>query len=702
MKHKILSGMMLLAAVFTAACSSDDDYAASSSAVVTSITTGEASVSAISATAYGTVQDLSSLNASTYQVGTVFSTTADPTNGGTRQLGTIDEQGNVTSVINGLKEGTTYYYATFVTLQGKVTKYGDVKSFIATDADVATADATGISACKATLNVQASGISDILGSTSVGFKYATTEEGVANGSDLSLEESAATFSAVAQGLLPETTYYYAAYSQVGDGFILGNIQHFTTASQEMEYVDLGLSVLWAKCNIGAEEETEAGLTVGFGDQSFSNRSTSVNDYTPWSITATDEDFIYNLHIDGGSPMKSYIPSAAQVEELIAKTTQTAEEVNGVKGIRFTASNGNSIFLPLTSYRNGSEVTADGNGYYWTSTVSDVNEAYGKSLKLSGSASVELSSLAYGLSLRSVRPYAVITPEPGKLLVGDLENNGRIRLEIYNEYGATSGNSGISPSSIKFNNNMVVTFTITGINDNMKEGAATYHVAGLEYSDPTWGVGYWSGLEMGKYEAAITGDGTYSVWMETETAANGAIVFCIDIKDLAADAIDVSKIKAEIVSIKLDADVSQAVDARPVGFQNKDGKGKDGRIEIYNEYGNGGAAAPGCYNEMSFSGLCLVDFTIKGIDNNLVSGAAGNYQAELSYADASWDPSYWGGAPYGSANVTGDGRYQVYAYLPGLCEGAVVWTIELYGLWKDLVDPSKVEVTVNSITIPGKQ
>ena len=53
-------------------------------------------------------------------------------------------------------------------------------------------------------------------------------------------------------------------------------------------------------------------------------------------------------------------------------------------------------------------------------------------------------------------------------------------------------------------------------------------------------------------------------------------------------------------------------------------------------------------------------------------------------------------------MTGDGRYQVYAYLPGLCEGAVVWTIELYGLWQDLVDTSKVEVSVNSITIPGKQ
>ena len=103
-------------------------------------------------------------------------------------------------------------------------------------------------------------------------------------------------------------------------------------------------------------------------------------------------------------------------------------------------------------------------------------------------------------------------------------------------------------------------------------------------------------------------------------------------------------------------------------------------------------------------------TVTGLDKSVLNGfslvgefvKAGDYKTELSFADASWDPSYWGGAPYGAANVTGDGSYQVYAYLPGLCEGAVVWTIELYGLWQDLVDPSKVEVTVNSITIPGKQ
>ena len=377
-------------------------------------------------------------------------------------------------------------------------------------------------------------------------------------------------------------------------------------------------------------------------------------------------------------------------------------MNGVKGIRFTASNGNSIFIPLNSYRKGNEVTADGCGYYWTSTVSDVDEAYGKSLRLKNGASVELSNLAYGLGLRSVRPYAVIYPVAGKVKVGDIEGHGTFRIEIYNEYGSTAGNSCISPDAIRFSKNMVVTFQISGINDNMKEGAPEFHVAGLEYSDPSWAVGYWSALEMGKYEAPVQGDGTYTVWMETEEKANGAIVFCIDIGNLAADAIDVSKIKAEVLSIKLDADVDQVVNPAPVSFQNKDGKGVDGRIEIYNEYGNGGGVAPGCYNDMAFNGICLVDFTIKGIDNNLVSGASGNYLTELSFADSSWDPGYWGGAPYGFANVTGDGSYQVFAYLPGDCEGAVVWTIELIGLWKDLLDTSKVQVSIDKITIPGKK
>ena len=184
---RVFSYLLPLTSYLLFSCSEEESYSASTSPVVTSITTGEAAVTAISATAYGTVQDLSNMASSTYQVGAVYGTMSDPTNGGTRQIGSIDDQGNVSTAISGLTEGTTYYYATFVTLQGKVTKYGEVKSFTATDADVATLDAASITACTAVLNGQAAGISDILASSAVGFNYALTAEGVATGVDVPVD-----------------------------------------------------------------------------------------------------------------------------------------------------------------------------------------------------------------------------------------------------------------------------------------------------------------------------------------------------------------------------------------------------------------------------------------------------------------------------------------------------------------------------------
>ena len=105
--------------------------------------------------------------------------------------------------------------------------------------------------------------------------------------------------------------------------------------------------------------------------------------------------------------------------------------------------------------------------------------------------------------------------------------------------------------------------------------------------------------------------------------------------------------------------------------------------------------------LHFAGNMIVNFTIKGIDGNLKAGAAKSYKTELSYSDPDWSPSYWGGSSFGRTTVTGDGTYSVFATLPGECQGAVVWSVELYNLWKDLVDPTKVKVTINSVETPGK-
>lgn len=98
---------------------------------------------------------------------------------------------------------------------------------------------------------------------------------------------------------------------------------------------------------------------------------------------------------------------------------------------------------------------------------------------------------------------------------------------------------------------------------------------------------------------------------------------------------------------------------------------------------------------------LLEFTIDGIDDNLKEDASKSYLSNVSFADADWYPSFWGENKYGSTAITGDGSYTVYIYLKGNCEGAVVWVIEISDLWKDLVDPAKVNVTINKAITPGK-
>ena len=120
-------------------------------------------------------------------MGVVYGTNPDPTTAGSKQPGVIDAEGNVTATLSGLTKGNTYYYATYVQLQGIVTKFGEVKSFVATDAQIATAGATDVTATKATLSATANGLDGIRieGETqrNYGFKISTSEADVENGID---------------------------------------------------------------------------------------------------------------------------------------------------------------------------------------------------------------------------------------------------------------------------------------------------------------------------------------------------------------------------------------------------------------------------------------------------------------------------------------------------------------------------------------
>lgn len=103
----------------------------------------------------------------------------------------------------------------------------------------------------------------------------------------------------------------------------------------MKYIDLGLSVLWADCNIGANTPEEFG------------------DYYKWNKI----------------PKKYEIPTIKQYKELIKNCNWTWTNQNGINGYKVTSKkNGNSIFFPTAGHRYYNDAHGKNNyGFYWSSS-----------------------------------------------------------------------------------------------------------------------------------------------------------------------------------------------------------------------------------------------------------------------------------------------------------------------------------------------
>lgn len=56
----------------------------------------------------------------------------------------------------------------------------------------------------------------------------------------------------------------------------------------------------------------------------------------------------------------------------------------------------------------------------------------------------------------------IAVDSSKIFFGDIEGNGKLRIELYNEYGDTKADAPLKVSDIYFNEGLNVTFTISGI------------------------------------------------------------------------------------------------------------------------------------------------------------------------------------------------------------------------------------------------
>lgn len=150
-------------------------------------------------------------------------------------------------------------------------------------------------------------------------------------------------------------------------------------SQDLNsFVDLGLSVKWASCNIGASKPEEFGHYYAWGETStkkdYSWKTYKFGTYEKgMSLYNTKDNYTSLLPDHDVATLilgKNYrIPTKEEYQELLDKCKWQLITINGVKGYKVLGPNGNSIFLPIAGYYINTSLgySKDNNGEYWTSS-----------------------------------------------------------------------------------------------------------------------------------------------------------------------------------------------------------------------------------------------------------------------------------------------------------------------------------------------
>lgn len=387
--------------IFMTGCS-DDDYSISNTPLLTdeSVTTGSADVTVTSATFHGTVKGLEEQNASAYALGFYYGKSEDNLSEKVAASGSSEFQATVSGM-----PGDVVYYQAYVTLQGRVTYKGSVQSAIMTDAKAITGEPKDLTANSVILTGKlekapqeaTSGIviSGAEGSEKVRAGVRIVAAGINDNYEIK-----------AEGLLPNTTYHYTAYLDLGNGTVYGEDRTFTTApadfNPDTDLVDLGLSTKWAKYNVGATDEKQLGGLFGFGDMTGFQTSINLEDYASADIYKTDRDVANKVY---GSWVT--MPTIDEFEELFTecKKEWVEDTENHVAGYKFTGPNGNSIFLPAAGTRTQGNVSGEGlNGYYLSGSINATDNRFAMAYNFDQNSSRRTTTPVY--QALAIRPVSV--------------------------------------------------------------------------------------------------------------------------------------------------------------------------------------------------------------------------------------------------------------------------------------------------------
>ena len=187
--------------------------------------------------------------------------------------------------------------------------------------------------------------------------------------------------------------YYNFWYEMPEGY--GNddgggssLEDYFGKPDTLQAVDLGLSVLWANCNLAAKVPRNYGALVAWGDSTgilFSGQGIGWNDngYT-WNtdnyggnnpsadISGSELDVVAKYWGDGWR-----IPTLDEAKELCEQCQWKLQTYGDIKWYEVIGPNGNSIIMPLAGMygdvANSSHRFQAGpfhvgeRGYYWTST-----------------------------------------------------------------------------------------------------------------------------------------------------------------------------------------------------------------------------------------------------------------------------------------------------------------------------------------------
>lgn len=168
-----------------------------------------------------------------------------------------------------------------------------------------------------------------------------------------------------------------------------------------EYVDLGLSVKWATCNVGASSPSDYGDYFAWGE------TTTKSEYTEENCKNRVQgigDISGNPEYDAatynwGSSWR--MPTRSEFQELVDRCDWVWTDGDDKAGYKVFGLNGNSIFLPAAGYCDGSLLNhASMNGTYWSSTPVSATASSYYLLINNGNHNMYWAGRFYG---RSVRP-----------------------------------------------------------------------------------------------------------------------------------------------------------------------------------------------------------------------------------------------------------------------------------------------------------